>query len=33
MDCAASEFYKDGKYKYKIFEGDNGYVRDSMEQV
>ena len=33
MDCAASEFYKDGKYNYKIFEGDNGYVRDSMEQV
>tara|TARA_B100001287_G_scaffold12179_1_gene9159 strand:- start:4839 stop:6110 length:1272 start_codon:yes stop_codon:yes gene_type:complete len=33
MDCAASEFYKDGKYNYKIFEGDNGHVRDSAEQV
>ena len=33
MDCAASEFYKDGKYNYKIFEGDNGYIRDSAEQV
>lgn len=33
MDCAASEFYKDGKYNYKIFEGDNGYIRDSSEQV
>ena len=33
MDCAASEFYKDGKYNYKIFEGDNGHIRDSEEQV
>ena len=33
MDCAASEFYKDGKYNYKIFEGDNGNIRDSAEQV
>ena len=33
MDCAASEFYKDGKYNYKIFEGDNGRIRDSAEQV
>ena len=33
MDCAASEFYKDGKYNYKIFEGDNGHIRDSAEQV
>ena len=33
MDCAASEFYKDGKYNYKIFEGDNGHIRDSSEQV
>ena len=32
MDCAASEFYKDGKYNYKIFEGDNGHIRDSAEQ-
>ena len=33
MDCAASEFYKDGKYNYKVFEGDNGHIRDSAEQV
>ena len=33
MDCASSEFYKDGKYNYKIFEGDNGHIRDSSEQV
>ncbi len=33
MDCAASEFYKDGKYNYKIFEGDNVNIRDSAEQV
>ena len=33
MDCAASEFYKDGKYNYKIFEGDNGHIRDSAGQV
>ena len=33
MDCAASEFYKDGEYNYKIFEGVNGQVRSSQEQV
>ncbi|MBE98313.1 MAG: phosphopyruvate hydratase [Flammeovirgaceae bacterium] len=33
IDCAASEFYKDGEYNYKIFEGDNGQVRSSQEQV
>ena len=33
MDCAASEFYKDGEYNYKIFEGDSGQVRSSQEQV
>ena len=33
MDCAASEFYKDGEYNYKIFEGDNGQVRSSQGQV
>ena len=33
MDCATSEFYKDGEYNYKIFEGDNGQVRSSQEQV
>ena len=29
MDCAASEFYKDGLYNYKIFEGEKGNVRTS----
>ncbi len=33
LDCAASEFYKDGKYDYKKFEGDRGVVRTSDEQV
>ena len=33
MDCAASEFYKDGLYNYKIFEGGKGQVRTSHQQV
>ena len=33
MDCAASEFYKDGVYDYKIFEGPGGKSRPSVEQV
>ncbi len=33
LDCAAAEFYKDGKYDYTIFEGDKGAVRDSAEQA
>lgn len=33
MDCAASEFYVDGKYDYKKFEGDGGVVRSRTEQV
>ena len=33
MDCAASEFYKDGLYDYRIFEGTKGDVRSSQEQV
>ena len=33
MDCAASEFYKDGVYDYKIFEGSGGKLRSSVEQV
>jgi len=33
LDCAASEFYKDGKYDYKIFEGAEGKIRTSQEQV
>lgn len=33
MDCAASEFYVDGKYDYTKFEGDKGTVRTREEQV
>ncbi|MDG5492443.1 phosphopyruvate hydratase [Psychroserpens sp. SPM9] len=33
LDCAAAEFYKDGKYDYTIFEGDSGSVRTSQEQA
>ncbi|MBY0245392.1 MAG: phosphopyruvate hydratase [Sphingobacteriaceae bacterium] len=33
LDCAASEFFKDGKYDYTKFEGDKGAIRTSAEQV
>jgi enolase len=33
LDCAASEFYKDGIYNYAKFEGANGAKRTSAEQV
>tara|TARA_B110000046_G_scaffold129674_1_gene136182 strand:- start:490 stop:1770 length:1281 start_codon:yes stop_codon:yes gene_type:complete len=33
MDCAASEFYEEGNYNYAKFEGNNGKVRTSAEQV
>lgn len=33
MDCAASEFYKDGIYDYTIFEGEKGKKRTSDEQI
>lgn len=33
LDCAASEFFKDGKYDYSKFEGANGAVRSSEEQA
>jgi len=33
LDCAASEFYVDGKYDYTKFEGATGKVRTSEEQV
>ncbi|RCT55920.1 phosphopyruvate hydratase [Winogradskyella sp. KYW1333] len=33
LDCAAAEFYKDGKYDYTLFEGDTGVVRTSAEQA
>ncbi|MDD3458670.1 MAG: phosphopyruvate hydratase [Weeksellaceae bacterium] len=33
LDCAASEFYQDGKYDYTKFEGNKGAIRTSAEQV
>ena len=33
MDCAASEFYKDGFYDYRLFEGKKGDVKNSHQQV
>ncbi len=33
LDCAASEFYKDGIYDYSKFEGPNGTKRDAKAQV
>ena len=33
MDCAASEFYKDGLYDYRLFEGNKGDVLSSQDQV
>ena len=33
MDCASSEFYKDGVYDYTKFEGEKGAKRSSKEQV
>jgi len=33
LDCAASEFYVDGKYDYSKFEGPTGKIRSSKEQA
>ncbi|MDD3034921.1 MAG: phosphopyruvate hydratase [Bacteroidales bacterium] len=33
LDCAASEFYKDGIYDYTKFEGEKGAKRNAKEQV
>ena len=33
LDCASSEFYKDGVYDYSKFEGATGAKRSSAEQV
>jgi enolase len=33
LDCAASEFYKDGIYDYSKFEGADGKKRNSREQA
>lgn len=33
LDCASSEFYEEGKYNYKKFEGDGGTVFSSVQQA
>ncbi len=33
LDCAAAEFYVEGKYDYTKFEGESGRVRTSKEQA
>lgn len=33
LDCAASEFFVNGKYDYSKFEGPNGKIRTSKEQA
>ena len=33
LDCAAAEFYVDGKYNYAKFEGESGKIRTSEEQA
>ncbi|MGM0443342.1 MAG: phosphopyruvate hydratase [Fibrobacterota bacterium] len=33
LDCAASEFFEDGKYNYAKFEGKNGAVLTPVEQA
>lgn len=33
LDCAAAEFYVDGKYDYSKYEGASGNVRTSQEQA
>ena len=33
MDCAASEYYKDGIYDYTVFEGAQGKKRTADEQI
>ena len=33
LDCAAAEFFVDGKYDYTKFEGESGVVRTSEEQA
>ncbi len=33
LDCASSEFYENGSYNYKKFEGDSGLVLSAEQQV
>lgn len=33
LDCASSEFFKDGRYDYKLFEGEQAMVLDRESQI
>jgi len=33
LDCASSEFYRNGIYDYTLFEGENGARRTAVEQI
>lgn len=33
LDCASSEFFKDGRYDYKLFEGEQSMVLDRESQI
>jgi len=33
LDCASSEFYENGKYDYRIFEGEDAKILNSEEQA
>ena len=33
IDCASSEFYRNGRYDYKVFEGERGKILSSKDQV
>ncbi len=33
LDCAASEYYRDDRYDYGVFEGAKGAIRDRVTQV
>lgn len=33
IDCASSEFFRDGRYDYRVFEGERGKVLSSKDQV
>lgn len=33
IDCASSEFYRNGRYDYKVFEGERGKLLSSKDQV
>jgi len=33
LDCASAEFYKDGYYDYRIFEGPKAQIRNSKQQA